>query len=142
MGGGHFQPKVTMYDEKCVTKLGTDDMGELRNRGQGGREIGDSFAEVAMRTASKDIQFFPHGVRERHYLMKTVWKRRQVGRVLGAFSAQLSESYRIKAEMGKMGNKNESGAEVTQDNLFFYFFYYLQIGLKTFKTIQEQVDYH
>lgn len=35
-GGSHFQPQVIMHDEKCVPKLGTDNMGELGNRGQGG----------------------------------------------------------------------------------------------------------
>lgn len=64
-GGSHFQPKVIMHDEKCVPKLGTDDMGQLGNRGQGGREIRESFTKAAIRVASKDIQFFPDGAKEK-----------------------------------------------------------------------------
>lgn len=64
-GESHFQPKVIMHDEKCVPKLGTDDMGQLGNRGQGRREIRESFTKAAIRVASKDIQFFPDGAKEK-----------------------------------------------------------------------------
>lgn len=62
-GGSHFQPKVITHDEKCVPKLGTDDMGQLGNWGQGGREIRESFTKAAIRVASKDIQLLPDGAK-------------------------------------------------------------------------------
>lgn len=67
----------TMYDEKRAPKSGTNDMGELGNRGQDRREIGESFTKAAMRVASIFF-FFPNGVKERHYSMKRkrIWKRK------------------------------------------------------------------
>lgn len=32
-GSSNFQLQVIMHDEKCVPKLGTNDMGELGDRG-------------------------------------------------------------------------------------------------------------
>lgn len=39
-------------------ELGTNDMGESGDREHGGREIGASFTEAAMRVASKNIKNF------------------------------------------------------------------------------------
>lgn len=50
---------------ECVPSWGTDDMGQLGNRGQGRRKIRESFTKAAIRVVSKDIQFFPDGAKEK-----------------------------------------------------------------------------